>query len=202
MLAQEIVPVLYVPSPHPWLIISAPTTLQGHRLSGLSHLIFTGCQSGMSADKATMDIPPVWRRLQQDTRGRKSFSRLNNPFMTAGQRQSRLPKPADWGFIQVVPEHSDGKHQLATQRRLAASKGIKGCNTPVWHTPKRKQSLGHYQDRQASHPRAYSPSLLLNSQDLNTITEQTASSYKPPGPSKCFSVHVSVSYIAAFMTNI
>lgn len=36
------------------VIIGTPITQHGCRLTSLSHLILTGCQSGMSADRATM----------------------------------------------------------------------------------------------------------------------------------------------------
>lgn len=68
--------------------ISAPPTLQGHRLSGLSHLIFTGSQSRISADRSTtMGFPLHGGRLGQDTNGPDITLQTNNPFLTAGQQQ-------------------------------------------------------------------------------------------------------------------
>lgn len=88
MLAQETACSVRATTMPVAVTISAPPTLQGHRLSGLSPLIFTGSQSRISADRSTtMGFPLHGGRLGQDTRGQKSLSRLNNPFLTAGQQQ-------------------------------------------------------------------------------------------------------------------
>lgn len=74
-------------------------------------------------------------------RGQKSFSKLSNPFLTAGQQRGRLPEPGDWGFSQALVNAENGSGQRATQRCLPASGGLKAAPLLLCGRPREDSSL-------------------------------------------------------------
>lgn len=190
MLAQETFPALCAltpPCPWLWWFLTL-TTLQGHRLSGLSHLIFTGCQSRMSADRATTGFPPAWRPLGQVTGARNhspgwaipSWQRDNSKvaFLSLGTEDSaKLLWMQRWQTAMGNPEVPPSFW------------GFKGCTmTPVLYAPQRQQSPRCDQNTQQH---AFPPLSLVHKTWTQTQNGQPPL-LNPSGLGKSFSVHVPV----------